>query len=211
MIQRDWGQQLDDTGLLSQSWRTDLKHPEGVTQMRVSITVNDYEITGCASNTTQSTTVQARVFGQFFNVGIPPGTGSRVGDVGAQARLYRSTNSTDPAGVLRVDGMVYQCTTDDCNYDSAILGQVDLGTANLGETVSLRVEWEPVRKRFNFYRGTGSAQRIVYAVDDSQPPTMILRSLSNRTNLANCFSGPRTTAFIDAKYDNFAVNASAAP
>jgi hypothetical protein len=209
MIQRDHGMQVGDSGTLNQSWGHDVDDPEAITQMRASLTVNDFLATGCAGNPAP-TMVQARLAGAFFNVGTTAPT-SRVGDVVGVVRLYRNSNSSDGAGVMKVQGIVVQCTTADCNYDQAELGQVDLGTASVGETLSLRMEWDASRNRFSFYRGSDPVQRVTYAVGDAQPPFLPLRQLGTRTNLANCLSGPRTEAFIDAKFDNFAVNQSAAP
>lgn len=209
MVQRDHGMQVSNVGTFNQSWGHDVDEPGAITQMRASVTVNDFSVTGCAGNTSP-TMVQARLVGGFFNVG-PSTPTSRIGDVVGVVRLYRNSDSTDGAGVLKVQGIVVQCTTADCNYDQIDLGSVDLGTATTGQTLSLRMEWDASRNRFSFYRGSDPVQRVTYTVGDSQPPFVGFRQLGTRTNVANCLTGPRAEAFVDAKFDNFAVNQSAAP
>lgn len=209
MVQRDHGMQVSNSGTLNQSWGHDVDEPGAITQMRASVTVNDFSLTGCAGNASPSM-VQARLVGGFFNVSANAPT-SRVGDVVGVVRFYRYSNSADGAGVLRVQGIVVQCTTADCNYDQIDLGNVDLGTASIGQTLSLRLEWDAARNRFSFYRGSDPVQRVTYAVSDSQPPFQGFRQLGTRTFVANCLNGPRTEAFVDAKFDNFSVNQTAAP
>lgn len=209
MIQRDWGLQTDNTGSLNQTWGHDVASPGAITQMRASVTVNDFSVTGCASNPTPSQ-FQARIIGAFFNSGATPPS-SRIGDVVALVRIIRSTDTTDAAGVLRVQGVIAQCTTTDCNYGTSGLDSVDLGTTTAGETLSLRLEWDKPRKRFNFYRGTDPVKRLTYVLSDSQPAYFTFRQIGTRTQIANCLSGARGTAFVDAKFDNFAVNVSALP
>lgn len=209
MIQRDLGMQLANTGTFNQSWGHDVDEPGLVTQMRASVTVNDYTVTGCAGNATASS-VQARMVGAFFNAG-PAAPTSRIGDVIAVVRLIRASDSADGAGVLKAEGVVVRCTTADCNYDQTVLGNANLGTVNSGQTVSLKMEWDKPRKRFNFYRGSDPVQRVTYTADDSLAPFQPFKELGTRTILANCLSGPRAEGFIDGKFDNFSVNQSAAP
>lgn len=208
-LQRDLGGQSNNTGLFNNSWGTNLKNPHLITQMRAAVTVNNVGVTGCAANP-NSSSVQARLVGSFFNAGPGLAT-SRVNDVGATIRLLRSNPSVDAPGLLRVLGVVYQCATPECNGGEIGLATVDLGTAAIGETVVLKMEWEQAFKRFNFYRGTIPVVRLTYTVDDSQAPFLPFKGIGTRTSMANCLSGDRTDGFIDAKFDNVNVNASAAP
>lgn len=209
MTQRDIGSQTADAGSLNSSFGTNVDNPSTITQMRGSMTVNAYEMTACAGNSTQ-TAVQVRMGGAFFSMG---GTapGSRINDVLAFVRMSRSTDSADGAGVLRVTGDIFQCTVEDCNSNTITLGSADLGTIAVGQTLSLRLEWDKPRKRFNFYRGSDPVQRVAYTVDDGFTPFQDFKQLGTRTNVANCFSGSRAAAYVDAKFDNFSVNLSGAP
>lgn len=209
-VQRDLGGQADNSGQFNNSWGTNLQNPTAITQMQGVLTVNGFDVTGCAANPGNFSIVQARLVGQFFNAG-PGVPTSRVNDVGAVIRLRRDSNSPDAPGLLRVQGTVFQCMTADCNFGTVGLGDVDLGTATIGQAVTLKMEWESASKRFNFYRDSSPVQRVTYTVGDSLAPFLSLRQIGTRTNMANCFSGPRTEGFMDAKFDNISVNASAAP
>lgn len=210
MIQRDLGSQTNNTDVFSNSWSTSVANPAAVTQMQGSVTVNAFELSHCAANANAGI-LQARLNGQFFNAGpAVPAPGDRINDVGAVIRLRRDSNSADAANVLRVQGTVYQCTTSDCNYGAVSLGDVDLGTALVGETVVLKMEWDKPNKRFNFYRGSDPVQRVTYAVSDTLAPGVRFAVIGTRTTLAHCMAG-RTEGFMDAKFDNISLNASAVP
>lgn len=210
MIQRDLGSQTNNTDVFSNSWSTSVANPAAVTQMQGSVTVNAFELSHCAANANAGI-LQARLNGQFFNAGpAVPAPGDRINDVGAVIRLRRDSNSADAANVLRVQGTVYQCTTSDCNYGAVSLGDVDLGTALVGETVVLKMEWDKPNKRFNFYRGSDPVQRVTYAVSDTLAPGVRFAVVGTRTTLAHCMAG-RTEGFMDAKFDNISLNASAVP
>lgn len=210
MIQRDLGSQTGNSGVFSNSFGTTLMTSLAVTQMKGVITVNAFEASHCAASG-EVGFVQARLAGAFFNAGPGvPSASNRVNDVGAVIRLRRDSNSADPANVLRVQGTVFQCTTADCNYGTISLGDVDLGTALIGAPVTLRMEWDQPNKRFNFYRDADPVKRVTYSVSDSLAPGQGSKSIGTRTTIANCMAG-RTTGFMDAKFDNIYVNASAAP
>lgn len=210
MIQRDLGSQYNNTDVFSNSWSASLANPGPVTQMKGAITVNGFDISHCAGNPNAGL-VQARFNGGFFNAGpAVPTPGNRVNDVGATIRLRRDSNSADAANVLRVQGTVFQCTTSDCNYGTVSLGDVDLGTALVGQTVSLRMEWDKPNKRFNFFVGNNPVQRVTYTVAHDLAPASEYRLIGTRTTVSHCMAG-RTDAFIDAKFDNISVNASALP
>ena len=97
------------------------------------------------------------------------------------------------------------------NTSSSAIGVVDLGTSTLNTAETLRVEWEPNLNRFNFQRGTNASQSVTYTESDSQPAFVEYRQIGTRVQVANCFSGPRGLGAVGAKFENFAVNASAIP
>jgi hypothetical protein len=67
------------------------------------------------------------IIGGFFNVGVPT-PGSQVGDAIAQVRLFRASSSADPAGLLRVQGLLSICSNADCSGATTVGNIVDLGT-----------------------------------------------------------------------------------
>jgi hypothetical protein len=208
-VQRDLGSQSGDSGMFSSSWGSRLANPAKVTRLLAAVTVNAFDVTGCGANTAPSSVI-AGLNGQFFNAG-PGLPTSSINNVGAVVQFRRGSNSADPIGVLRVEGTVYQCTVADCNYGASVLGSVDLGTAVVGETLSLRVDWDSQANRFGFGRVNNQTFYVNYAVADSQAAFGAFRQIGTRTEMANCLSGNRTEGFIDAKFDAVSVNLSAAP
>jgi hypothetical protein len=209
IIQRDVGTQADNTGFTFSNWNTRGKDASGVRQIRAIVTVSDIAVTGCAFNSTYSSFAAARILGEFFNTDSTTPT-SRINDVGAYIQIQRTSSSTDPAGTLRVNAGIYKCTATDCSTNIG-LGGIDLGTTTLGTAETLRLEWEPELKRFNFQRNSDTKQSLTYTENEAQPAFEPFRLLGTRTNMANCLSGPRTESYISAKFDNLAVNSSSAP
>lgn len=208
--QRDIGTQISDDSSSAASWGMNIRDAtDAIRQMRAVVTMTDYVVEGCPENTQRASVAQARIIGEFFNAGAGAPT-SRIDDVGAVVRLVRQSNSSDGAGVIRVEGVVYRCLSSDCNSVTG-LGSVDLGASALNTAETLRVEWEPELNRFNFQRGSNAKQSVTYEVGDSQPPFQLFRQIGTRTEVASCFSSARRSVSVSAKFDNFAVNNSAAP
>lgn len=208
MQQRDWGMQLGDEGNSADSWALPLRQdPARVTQMRATMSVKAYKVTGCTANPAP-TNVQARVIGGFFNAGAMAPS-SRIDDIVAGARLFRASNSTDAPDSLKVEGFVVRCTSEDCK-STVPIGLVDLGRTTVGGTVTLSVEWDRANRRFAFRNGSGARQFVAYVENDQNPAFATFREIGTRTSTAHCLSGPRTEAFVRATFDNVAVNASAA-
>jgi hypothetical protein len=207
MFQREWGGTASDTGAQAVSWGEDLASPGRITQLKALIKVNAFDTNACAANTTANGFVRARFVSTFFNTGNPT-SGNFTGDVLAQARVGRFSNSADPAGTLRVQGVLNLCTTSDCNQ-ALTLGVVDLGTATIGQNVDLSMEWVKSLKKFIFRRDSNTiVAEIPYTVSDSAGPARPLQSIGLRVDTPNCATGPRTTGFIDANFDGVAINRS---
>ena len=134
-----------------------------------------------------------------------------VGDLLAQIWARRNSDSADAPGVLRVQGWVGICTTSDCSASTQIGPIVDLGTVNVGTNVLMQVDWDRTNKQFLFSRDKSAATALAYAVDDSADPGNPLKIVGTSTTVANCASAPRAFGYIDARFDNVAVNASAKP
>ena len=52
---------------------------------------------------------------------------------------------------------------------------------------------------------------MAYTVDDSYDPGSVFKLVGTDAEVANCTGAPRPYGYIDAKFDNVAVNASAKP
>ncbi|MBQ0958175.1 hypothetical protein KAK06_04330 [Ideonella sp. 4Y11] len=172
--------------------------------VKVTIAVEDIDrLDGCAANTTPST-ARARVIGNYFSTRVGgPVAGDFTGDVLAQAWLRRSSNSTDAPGVLRVAGGVPQCTNLDCSTSNN-LGSVDLGTANVGDKVTLQIEWDAANNQFLFIRDGGTPLAVPYTVTITGTPARPFNSLTARAEVANCMAG-RAKAGIGAQFDNYGI------
>jgi len=209
MSQREYGDQTGNTGVHRSTFSTAVDEPHRVTQLRASVAMNAYSMTGCAQNTTPSS-AQARVLGSFFNVGTPQ-SGSQMDDIIALTRIVRRSNSVDAADVLVVQGLVVQCTASDCSTSVTIGAVQEMGTTTLGTYVRLAVEWDQAAKTFYFQRDSQAKVSVTYSAADTTPPGTPIKQIDTRTETANCLAGPRTTAMVDAKFDGVQVNASALP
>ncbi|TDM06690.1 MAG: hypothetical protein C4K60_19530 [Ideonella sp. MAG2] len=207
--QRNLGQQISNSGTWSIIHSLPFDEPWRITQMKADITVMSASATACAANTSP-TEANARLTGAFFNSGAPT-PGNATGDIGAQIRVVQRSDSTAPLGTLQVEGLAYRCTNADCTSSVLVGSLQNMGTVAVGSMVRAQVEWDQPNKRFLLTRDSNPAVSIAYTDSDSAGPGNPVKSLSLRQLLANCFSGPRTQADLEARFDNVAVNASGTP
>jgi len=206
VAQRDLGNQVNDTGHSFLTWGTNVRGGgQNITQMQVTMKTTLAHVTDCPANPSASF-VQQRMLGSFFSAGGGQ-PGSHVNDVLAIARLGRF--AADPQGQLRLEALIVQCTSSDCNQSTALFVQ-QIGTVNIGALATVRMDWDKANKRFIF-RHAGATHLAPYQVSDAQPPSMPFKQLGTRTSLESCFSGERTEGHIRGVFENFLVNASAAP
>jgi hypothetical protein len=210
LMQRAWPVTTSDIGAIFSNWSDNFANPGAITAIRTRVNVRALEVSTCASNPAFSQ-ARARIVGGFFNAGNPvPGT--QIDDVTAQLRLNRASNSADPAGVLRVQGLLSRCTNNDCSTTIVIGNVVELGTVSLGQPTVIEMRWDKPGKTFHFARDRGAyAGTVAYAESDALPPSNLFRQLSTRVDLPNCQSAPRAAAMVDVRFDNVQVNQSAAP
>jgi len=193
-----------DTGLALETFGQTLLDTTVPKALSADITVSDMRwLEGCASNPLPSRAA-ARLIAAFFNGRVGgPLPGDRTGDVLAQVRLVRGTDSTLPAGQVQVQGVVSRCTVADCN-SSAAIGIVDFGTVAFNTAVNGRIDWVKKSKSFKFTVG-GVTQNVVYTDTDSVGPVRAFTQVSARNEAANCLSGPKTKAGVEALFDNVRV------
>jgi hypothetical protein len=210
LMQRSWGFAGADVGVVSAAWNDSFTNPGTITAIQARVTVQAMEINTCPANPAIADS-RVRIIGGFFNVGIPT-PGSQLGDVTAQVRLIRASNSADAPGVLRVQGVVVQCTTPDCLGGVNVGNVVEMGTVSVGTPTTVQMQWDQAAKTFTFARDGGAYGGTVgYALSDASPPSVLFRQLSTRMVVPNCQSAPRVNGFVEARFDNVFVNASAAP
>ena len=208
LVQRTAGATASDSGSTGSSFGESFVDPGAVTAIRAKITVKAIEVPSCAANAAVGQS-RARIIGAFFNAGTPV-PGSLSGDVLAQVRIARHSDSTDPAGVLRVEGTVTRCTNADCSTGVAI-GNFELGVVDVGQATTVQMQWDPPTNSFLFSRDGGASGAVVYTDADASPPGNAFKQLQTRLDLPNCQSGPAAVGFVDASFDNVSVNQSAAP
>ena len=210
LMQRTWGSDASDFNLTALNWNTPFAHPATINQMRARVTVNALETNACPTNSVVADS-RARLIGGFFNIGTAT-PGSMLYDVIAQLRLVRFSNSSDAAGVLRVQGVASLCLSADCNSSTTLGNVVDLGTAAIGKATTVELQWDEAAKSFHFSRDSGAyAGTVGYSFAVSNPPGVPFRQMATRVNAPNCQSAPRVSGMIDAKFDNIFVNQSAQP
>jgi hypothetical protein len=210
MALREWGGTSSDFDRVGLTWGENITRAWPVTQLKVNLRVNSVEVIGCAANPASSR-ARARLIGSFFNTGVPT-PGSLVGDVMAQIYVLRDSESTDPPGILKVEGNAFVCNASDCATSMLIGATQSLGTVAVGQSIVLQLEWDKVAKRFTFLRDNGAQSAFVnYTVSDRIAPGNSFKQLGLRTDLENCASGPRVYGAIDVRYDNVSVNAKARP
>lgn len=208
--QHNVGLATADSGSTFVNYNENLSNPQAVTALKAKITVTDLEVGACAANPALGQS-RARIIGSFFNVSAPVPQ-SQVGDVIAQVRLTRFSNSADAAGVLRVQGLVSACTNTDCSTSTAIGNTVDLGTVNIGVPATVQMQWNQPGKRFKFSRDGGVfGGTVIYTQSDASPPGVPFKQLSTRHDLPSCLSSPRVNALVMARFDSIFVNLGAAP
>jgi hypothetical protein len=210
MTLREAGGIDSDSGSKTVSWGQGPTLPQSISQLKAQLRVNGYDVGSCAANPGTSR-VRARLFGTFFNTGNPL-SGSNVGDMFAQIRVYRDSDSADPPGVMRVDALVTLCQNADCSEGRGVGGVPGLGTVNVGQNIVLQIEWDKANKKFVFARDNyAQTAEVGYTQSDASQPGRGYRSIGLRTDLENCAGGPQVFGSIDARFDNVSVNSRAKP
>lgn len=210
LMQRSYGLGGSDIGQQFQNWNSTLTNPQSISALRARINVTALETQACPSNPALSQ-ARARIVGTFFNTGVPT-PGSQIGDALAQIRLTRFSNSTDPEGVLRVQGFLAICSTPDCAGAGVVGNIVDLGTVAVGTPAVVQMQWDRGGKTFTFTRDNGAfSGTVAYPFDDTNPPSSAFKQLSTRVDLPNCSTAPPVGALVDVKFDNIQVNQTALP
>lgn len=196
-----------DAGLTLESFNNSLPLTTPLKSLKATVAVQTFkQDEPCAANPAvgQST---ARLIGSHFNIRAGgPVAGDRTGDVVAQVRVRRASNSADPAGVLQVQAVLSQCTNADCSTSALITpanggsNPVLLTTVTTGTALKLGYSWDKTTKTFNYVAGANAAS-ITYAESHKSAPVQLFGNLSLRNEVPNC-TAQRTKAGIAATFDN---------
>ena len=210
MTGRAFGSTASNSGFTYGAWRMRFADASAVTEIKAKVTVTALEVNGCAANVDTVSQSRARINGSFYNFGTPV-DGDETGDAIAQVRVTRFANSTDPTGVLQVQGLLVHCLNVDCNV-SSVVQNVSLGTVTVGQAATLEIQWDKPNKRFLFTRDAGAfTGTIAYTDNDSHSPGVPFKVLDLRSDFANCIASSPLTGSVNASFDTVSVNRSAAP
>jgi hypothetical protein len=199
------GSTASNVGTTDESFNLNMANTAPAKTLKATITVtNVHTDEVCAANTTPTQTA-ARLIGSFFNIrpGGPQGS-DRTGDVLAQFRLRRASNTTDAPGVMQVQGVVSACSNADCSVSSTIGSALSFGTVNLNTAVIGQVAWDKKNNKFTFTRDSQPAQSVVYTDDDSMAPAVAFNNVSIRNQIANCTAGAIKGGTV-AVFDNIGL------
>jgi hypothetical protein len=182
--------------------------------LKVSIKVNDIEVTGCPDTNTTPSNTRARLVGFFFNaVKSTPTPGNRTDDILAQVRIFRRSDSTDKPQVLEVLADVTRCPTSACpgpTPDSP--ATVLLGKINLGQWATIEIDWDKDNQQFYFSLNNLPTVSVLYPSGwKHYPVSSPLSFLGASNRIANCPSADRALAFVEAEFDNLFVKELSSP
>lgn len=201
-----YGGTASSTGLAVESWNTSLLIGAAVKGLKGTVTATEIQQDEtCAANTAVGQS-SARLISSHFNIRAGgPVAGDRTGDVLAQIRLRRLSNSTDPQGTLQVQALLTQCVSADCNSSVNMPGSpVLMGTVPLGTAAKVQYTWDRKNNKVVFGWGAVSAE-IAYTEDDSVAPSLLFANVSLRNEVLNC-AGQRIKGGVAANFDNIYVS-----
>src|SRR6185436_919945 len=102
----------------------------------------------------------------------------------AQMRVGRLSNSLDAQNLLRVQGVLSQCTNADCRTSSLIGSVADFGTVEVGKPVTAQIDWDKRNNLFSFTRDKLPPISVGYADDDGVGPSVPFNNVSLRNEVA---------------------------
>lgn len=187
---------------------------QSINGIKALVTMRSGTIGTCTANTSFGQ-VRARLFGFYFNTGTPI-EGSLTNEVIAGIQLARAYNSTDAAGIYRVNAFIGVCTDDACVNSKTIVNQELLTNVALNQAVELSILWDAAANAFRVTtNGTPATLSYNGLLSDARPSTNPIRRMEVSSNIQQC-QGTRVSATIGADFDNvqttaLAVAANAAP
>jgi hypothetical protein len=178
--------------------------------LRVSVKVNDVEVTGCPDINTSASSSRTRLAMFFFNAGNitpppePPVLPGRINDVLVQIRIQRSSNSTDKPQLLEVWADLGRCADPGC-FGGPGPSPVSLGKIMLGQWATIEVDWNGDRQ---FNLRLNKKPTIVFDIPSEwgvYPVSSPGNTLGVANRIASCPADQRAVGFIDAEFENLFV------
>ena len=98
----------------------------------------------------------------------------------------RDGSSTDPAGVLKVQGFVLRCTNASCGTFTTVVSTTLATTVSVGQTFTLRLKWDEPNNQFLFGLDASADVAMPYAASDVAPANNTFVQTSPFHTTANC-------------------------
>jgi hypothetical protein len=177
---------------------------QNATILQAALQVKDLSLVDSGTNT-DAALARARILGYFFNDGNSSGTNDATGDVYAWIGVHRSSDSSDPEGELSVDAYVKKCNDASCKFNQTVLGKIEkLGTLKVGNSATLKMQWDKTNHQFIFTLNGINPQTIGYGVIQvvKPPITTSNRRLEVHLEVPNSTVTPHPSAFMDAYFDS---------
>jgi hypothetical protein len=202
LFERSYGYPDSNDGATFVEQSLGFNNPESIRGIKAVVNFITGETVGCNTNS-HRTLAWVRLFGKFFNTD-PQGFNNRTNDVYAQITVERDSLSTDPDGTARIRATVRQCMDIICNKVNTLYANEDLGSINEGQSATCSMEWDKTHHKFIFKRDTHAVE---YSYDtnkypDTYPPAYHTKKLAVLSEVPNCTSTPRPSAFMNALFDN---------
>lgn len=192
LMHRAYSATTDDSGNSGGLFGLSFPNPSAVTAISFQLTVNRIGVVACSTNPTSEDVTAAEFRGSFFSMDASPTSSSD--DVQADIGIERGVGESTPTVV----GFVQEA-------NGTVLGFQVLGTAELGSTHTLFVQWDQPNHRFVFQLDNGAQVFEPYSVQDTSPPFSPFKNIDLARVVPHCTSTPRPFAVVDAEFDNVFV------
>jgi len=191
----------DDNGASGSIFGLGFPVPTAITEASFSVVVKDVKTVGCASNPSGAVDIGPEFRGRFFNTESAPT--SQLGDVEGGIGAYRTPS--DVGSAIQVAFHYERCDDDFCSTRTP-LGFGVVGFIQPGTTNRFHIKWDQPNHRFIFQLNNGPLVVSPYTVADTSPPSFDFRAIDIARQVAHCTTTPRSSASIDAYFDNVRVN-----
>jgi hypothetical protein len=196
-----------NTGFIDSANILGTTNPTQITEMAADAKVKSLTVGECAGNPTITRARGLRLDMVKFNDGRSTGPTDRTGDYAGRVLAFRDGDSTDPAGILHVEGSIHVCDQADCSTRTR-KGTVQLGTVTVGKTFQIRVTWDQPNHQFLFGLDANADMPKKYQATDTAPAVLPSATIDVRHTAANCTAGAIVTEAVTKVYQ-IQTNASA--
>lgn len=186
------GSTPSDTGSTGSSQFLNTINPTQINEIEATFTVSNLGMTTCAANNSGAATRArpARLLMERFNDGTQSIPGNRTGDYLALVQAVRQGDSTNPAGVLQIEGFLGRCTDASCTPSTITGATYTLATpVSVGQTFTLRLKWDQPNHRFLFGLDALGDVAMLYAASDTAPANSSFVGINVFHAAANCTAG----------------------